>query len=108
MSTHTPTPYTVELVYVGDDPLDSTEHVQVCHGATIIADCGPACQKVNRKHAALIVQAVNAHAALVNVLTECDRAFANWQVGQIPGRPEDILALIVQVRAALALAERAP
>lgn len=34
-------------------------------------------------------------------LVKCDLAFVNWQIGQIPGRPEDILALITEVRAAL-------
>lgn len=43
--------------------------------------------------------------ALVEALEKCDKAFAAWQVGQIPGRPEDILALITEVRAALAAAE---
>src|SRR5262245_31778562 len=38
---------------------------------------------------------------LREALEACDRAFVAWQVGQIPGRPEDILALISQVRAAL-------
>lgn len=42
---------------------------------------------------------------LLAALTKCDTAFASWQVGQIPGRPEDILALIVEVRAAIAKAE---
>ena len=45
--------------------------------------------------------------AMREALNKCDIAFTNWQVGQIPGRPEDILALIVQVRAALALADAA-
>lgn len=35
-------------------------------------------------------------------LDSCDKSFACWQVGQIPGRPEDILSLIVQVRNTLA------
>lgn len=39
---------------------------------------------------------------LIAALEACDRAFVNWQIGQIPGRPEDILALINQVRSALA------
>lgn len=37
-------------------------------------------------------------------LEACDKAFVSWQVGQIPGRPEDILDLIVQVRSAIASA----
>lgn len=37
----------------------------------------------------------------------CDEAFASWQVGQIPGRPDDILALTSRVRAALEQAEAA-
>src|SRR5687767_874438 len=40
--------------------------------------------------------------SLLEALQECDHAFAAWQVGQIPGRPEDILALITLVRAAIA------
>ena len=42
---------------------------------------------------------------LLEALKGCDKAFVSWQVGQIPGRPEDILALITQVRAALAKAQ---
>lgn len=38
----------------------------------------------------------------VKALENCDKAFASWQVGQIPGRPEDILTLINEERAALA------
>lgn len=38
-------------------------------------------------------------------LMECDVAFCHWQLGQIPGRPEDILALINVVRQAIAAAE---
>ncbi len=34
----------------------------------------------------------------------CSDVFASWQVGQVPGRPADILALIVKVRAAVAKA----
>lgn len=41
---------------------------------------------------------------LLAALERCDLAFADWQVGVVPGRPEDILALIAQVRAALAKA----
>lgn len=41
---------------------------------------------------------------LLAALEACDEAFVSWQVGQIPGRPEDILALINQVRVALARA----
>lgn len=36
-----------------------------------------------------------------SVLEECDSAFVNWQLGQIPGRPEDILVLISKVRKVL-------
>lgn len=43
---------------------------------------------------------------LVKALEGCDKAFAAWQVGQIPGRPEDILALITDVRAALSAAHK--
>ncbi len=39
---------------------------------------------------------------LVEALNECDKAFACWQIGQIPGRPEDILKLINKVRQAIA------
>jgi len=38
----------------------------------------------------------------VNALEECDKAFADWQAGQIPGRPEDIYALIGVVRGVIA------
>ncbi len=40
-------------------------------------------------------------AGLVEALEGCRKAFTNWQIGQIPGRPEDILALIVKVDKAL-------
>ena len=42
---------------------------------------------------------------LLAALKDCDNAFAAWQCGQIPGRPDDIYALIVAVRAAIAKAE---
>lgn len=42
---------------------------------------------------------------LLEACKACDRAFVSWQVGQIPGRPEDILALISQVRAVIAKVE---
>lgn len=38
---------------------------------------------------------------LINALDACNKAFAAWQCGQIPGRPEDILILITKVRKAL-------
>lgn len=43
--------------------------------------------------------------ALKEALNNCDKAFVSWQVGQIPGRPEDILAMITNVREALAATE---
>lgn len=43
---------------------------------------------------------------LRNALEACDKAFASWQLGQIPGRPEDILRLIFQVRGALSEARK--
>jgi len=50
------------------------------------------------------IATLRAHnAALLEALKLCDSAFICWQVGQIPGRPEDILALITKVRAAIAL-----
>jgi hypothetical protein len=48
------------------------------------------------------VHLIAAAPELLEALNDCDKAFAAWQVGQIPGRPEDILALIVKVRAAIA------
>lgn len=45
---------------------------------------------------------------LREALRACDKAFVSWQVGQIPGRPEDILALIAKARAALSATERTP
>jgi len=47
-------------------------------------------------------QLISAAPDMQEALNACDKAFAAWQVGQIPGRPEDILALISEVRAALA------
>ncbi len=41
---------------------------------------------------------------LLAVSVRCDCAFASWQIGQIPGRPEDILALITDLRAAVSKA----
>lgn len=38
---------------------------------------------------------------LEGALDACDSAFVSWQVGQIPGRPSDILALIHRVRTVL-------
>src|SRR6185369_15263251 len=52
-----------------------------------------------------LAQARAHNAALFEALKLCDSAFICWQVGQIPGRPEDILALITKVRAAIALAK---
>jgi hypothetical protein len=48
-------------------------------------------------YAYLFAAAPQMHAALA----KCNDAFAAWQFGQIPGRPEDILALIMQVRTAI-------
>ena len=42
---------------------------------------------------------------LLGALKACDDAFVSWQVGNVPGRPEDILRLIVKVRTAIANAE---
>ncbi len=42
---------------------------------------------------------------LYEALTECDLAFVSWQLGQIPGRPDDILRLITKARTALAEAD---
>ena len=42
---------------------------------------------------------------LLEACNRCDAAFATWQVGQIPGRPEDILALVQFLRAAISKAE---
>jgi hypothetical protein len=41
---------------------------------------------------------------MLGALERCDDAFAMWQVGGVPGRPEDILRLVTQVRAAIAKA----
>lgn len=43
---------------------------------------------------------------LLAALKACDNAFANWQIGAVAGRPEDIFALVVQVRDAVAKAQR--
>jgi hypothetical protein len=48
---------------------------------------------------------LRSHDAMMAALKDCDNAFAAWQIGQIPGRPEDILALITKVRSAIANAE---
>lgn len=40
-------------------------------------------------------------------LRACSEAFAGLQVGQVPGRPDDILALTARVRAALEKGEAA-
>lgn len=61
--------------------------------------------KLGRKYADQIVRCVNSHDALVAALQKCSAAFASWQMGQIPGRPEDILALTSEVRAALTQAQ---
>lgn len=55
-----------------------------------------------------LTHAANVLPAAVAALEECDAAFAAWQVGQIPGRPEDILRLIALVRSALAQATEVP
>lgn len=60
---------------------------------------------ITEANATHIVHCVNLHDELVAELKACDSAFACWQLGQIPGRPEDILALIGSVRKALARAE---
>jgi len=38
---------------------------------------------------------------MYEVLKRCDHAFACWQLGVVPGRPEDILALTSSVREVL-------
>lgn len=55
--------------------------------------------------ARMTVTAINCHSDLLAALEACDKAFVAWQLGQIPGRPEDILALIAQTRAAIAKAK---
>jgi hypothetical protein len=42
---------------------------------------------------------------LLAALKGADSAFTSWQCGQIPGRPEDILALITAIRDAISRAE---
>ena len=44
---------------------------------------------------------------MLAALEACNAAFSSWQVGQIPGRPDDILALVTKVRAAIAKTEGA-
>jgi len=55
----------------------------------------------NKGNAEFIVRACNSHDDMLEALEDCDRAFALWQIGQIPGRPEDILALIAKTRKAI-------
>lgn len=62
------------------------------------------CDYIEDAHA--IAHALNSQGKLQEALEACDRAFVSWQVGQIPGRPEDILALINQVRSAIQGAKR--
>ena len=71
---HTPVKWIVELANVGDDPLDSVEHVIVTEGNREIADCGRAAHKANHTRARLIAAAPEmlamlekAKAALYNV-----------------------------------------
>jgi len=40
---------------------------------------------------------ISAAPELLAAAEKCSDAFVSWQVGQIPGRPEDILNLITQV-----------
>lgn len=58
-------------------------------------------RKANRRAAEVVPDLIAELKAAREALDDCDRAFASWQVGQIPGRPEDILALIQKVRALL-------
>ena len=65
---HAPVKWIVELANVGDDPLDSVEHVIVTEGNREIADCGRAAHKANHTRARLIAAAPSlkdaAHLAL--------------------------------------------
>lgn len=58
----------------------------------------------NLQEAAANARLIAAAPDMLAALNKCDSAFVAWQVGQIPGRPEDILALITEVRAAIAKA----
>lgn len=89
MSAHTPGPWTVGYLRI-----EGRADIYADSESTSIAS-------VREANAALVAAAPE----LLEALTKCDRAFAAWQVGQIPGRPEEILALIVEVRAAIAKAE---
>lgn len=51
---------------------------------------------------------MNTKTQVIEALEACDSAFAAWQIGQIPGRPDDILALKQRVLTALHLLRSLP
>ncbi len=59
------------------------------------------CTLYDKETAELITRDHNNYDDMLEALEACDTAFVSWQVGQIPGRPEDILSLITKVRNAI-------
>lgn len=95
-----------DAAYLVREDFDPETH-SVYDDAMVIADDGSSDGEYERTiepdspHARLIAAAPE----LLEALNDCDHAFAAWQMGVVPGRPEDILALIAKVRAAIAKAE---
>ena len=102
---HTPLPWTVQPA---EQSANKIPKIIVDGKPGFIASLGFPHEGKREANGALIVRAVNSHADMLAALNNCDRAFVSWQLGHIPGRPEDILVLIGQVRAAIAKAEESP
>ena len=110
VSTDDPATAPTVLSVVSDRP-EKRAHSNTCdlvgwsqgYNAPAVCSCGLDAVRPTApiRERCTIVQCVNEREALITALQDCDHAFAAWQVGQIPGRPEDILALITRVRAAL-------
>ena len=96
-------PYTVDIFNVGDDPLDSIEHVGIVSDKFIVADFGRAAIKANRKMAEAFLARFYAYGAMREALEAVVRHKRPGgllsQVGPMVRIPESVYE---QAKAALA------
>lgn len=86
------------MFVIDQPPRPSNDDINPNHDVNVLAKVydGP--------HGEANARLIAAAPDLLAALKSCDDAFAGWQIGVVPGRPEDILALIGKVRSALARA----
>ena len=95
----TPRPWTANAIasgrIIGDARTPGAEKIQINGRNCTVAT-------VYRADDALLIAAAP---DLLAACEGCSDAFASWQLGQIPGRPDDILRLVTMVRDAIAKAQ---